>query len=213
LEIPKQYAEIKGKTVIRRAIEPFLFFSDIDEIIVSARREDFEIAERGLCGIEKLRFVQGGATRMESVANALFSIPCDHERTVIVHDAARPYPSPGLVARIFSSLDDEIDGVIPVVPVHDALKVLSAESAAVLNTVRREGLAAAQTPQIFWLERLKGFYSQVLDRYVEADLADIQDDSQVVEMCGGTVYYVAGESANIKITLESDFLMIEKMID
>lgn len=212
VEPPKQFAEIKGKTVIRRAIEPFLLFEEIDEIIVSVRREYFQIAVRGLGGIEKIRFVSGGATRVESVANALFTIPCDHERVVIVHDAARPCLSPSLVKRVITALKNEIDGVIPTVPIHDALKILSPETSNILSTVRRETIAAAQTPQIFWLERLKGFYSQVLKRYEKEELALIQDDSQVVEMCGGIVYHVAGESANIKITLESDFLAVEKAI-
>ena len=99
------------------------------------------------------------ATRAESVAAALAEVP-DEALVVLVHDAARPLVDDTLVERLLGPLGEGFDGAVPVLPVADTLKRV--RDGVVVETVAREGLVAAQTPQAFLAPTLRRAFSQEL---------------------------------------------------
>jgi 2-C-methyl-D-erythritol 4-phosphate cytidylyltransferase len=146
--------------------------------------------------------VPGGARRRDSVAAGLAALP-DEADLVLVHDAARPLATAGLVARVLDRLfDGDVDGVVPVVPVRDTIKRVAGDR--VSATVDRDGLAAVQTPQAFVVASLREAHA--------ADDADALDDAVLIERSGGTIAVVPGEEANLKVTYPGDLRIAEALL-
>ena len=143
----------------------------------------------------------GGATRAESVAVALAEVH-DEALVVLVHDAARPLVEDALVERLLGPLGEGFDGAVPVLPIADTLKRI--RGGAVVETVAREGLAAAQTPQ--------AFLAPALRRAFEGDLAGATDCASLVERAGGRVAAVEGDVRLLKITTPADLALVESWL-
>ena len=137
--------------------------------------------------------VAGGATRSASVRAGLAAVPDDAE-VIIVHDAARPVPVPGLWDRVRSAIASGADAAVPAVAVTDTLRQLGG------GTVDRSDLVAVQTPQAFRAEIL---------RAAHAGAPEGTDDASLVEAVGGRVVVVDGDPANIKITTPIDLSVAE----
>lgn len=136
----------------------------------------------------------GGARRRDSVRNALAALPAwiGH---VLVHDAARPFPSAALVRRICVELGQGARAVIPAITVSDTIKQV--ENGRVLATPARDSLMAVQTPQ--------GFDARLLAMAHDAAIgAEVTDDATLMEMAGHCVKVVDGERGNVKITNPED---------
>lgn len=145
--------------------------------------------------------IPGGPRRRDSVAAGLAEVPFDVD-FVLVHDAARPLASPALVRRVIDRLRlEDVDAVVPVVPVPDTLKLTLGEN--VVRTVDRAHLVRAQTPQ--------GFRGEVLRRAHEVDTADATDDASMVEGLGGSVATVPGERENLKVTYPEDLDLVRSL--
>ncbi len=143
--------------------------------------------------------VPGGRRRRDSVAAGLRALPADATH-VLIHDAARPLATASLGRAVVARLTvGNVDGVVPGIPVRDTLKHVDGERVAA--TVDRAGLIAVQTPQGFVLSALRAAHA--------ADDADATDDAQLVERNGGSVVYVTGEHANLKITYPEDLAVAE----
>ena len=203
-DMPKQFIELGGKAILQMTIERFLeACPDVSVIIVLPEAHipywRNYCLERSFTCPQIL--VKGGMTRFHSVRNALDRIP--DGAIVGVHDGVRPLITPALVSRLYS-LAGEQDGVVPVTPCIETLKVLS-EKDGVLETVPgasadRSVLFGAQTPQVFRSEVLKDAYRQAYD-------TSFTDDASVVEKNGKSLSYVIGERLNIKITTQEDLLL------
>jgi 2-C-methyl-D-erythritol 4-phosphate cytidylyltransferase/2-C-methyl-D-erythritol 2,4-cyclodiphosphate synthase len=140
--------------------------------------------------------VPGGETRHDSVAAALRTLPDDMTGIILVHDAARPFASGELFDEVAMALG-EADAVIPVVPVSDTVKQVA--EGAVAQTVPREALHLAQTPQGFRVEVLRHAHERA------AGVGrDFTDDAALVEWAGYKVRVVQGEEGNFKITTAED---------
>ncbi len=139
--------------------------------------------------------VTGGDTRADSVRAGLAH--CDGATIVVVHDAARPFASPGLFDAVVQAVESGADAAIPGLPVIDTVKRVapSSDGPVVVATVARDELVTVQTPQ--------AFRRDILDR-AHASGADATDDAALVEAVGGRVVVVPGESANVKITDPAD---------
>ena len=201
---PKQFLELGGKAVLQRTIEVFLE-AQPDITVVTVLPEQFIGYWKDYCYARNFVcpqiLVKGGMTRFHSVRNALERIP--DGAVVGVHDGVRPLITPALVSRLYSMADGQ-DGVIPVTPCVETLKVLS-EKDGVLEPVPgasadRSVLFGAQTPQVFRSEILKDAYRQAYD-------TSFTDDASVVERNGKSLSYVIGERLNIKITTQEDLLL------
>jgi 2-C-methyl-D-erythritol 4-phosphate cytidylyltransferase len=148
--------------------------------------------------------VAGGASRSESVRNALRAAP--EATVVVVHDAARPLLVPGLVRRCLDALVAGVDGAIAAAPVTDTVKEVD-EDGLVTRTLDRGCLWAIQTPQVFRADVLR----RALDASVET-LAAATDDASLVEAVDGRVVVVEAPPENIKVTSPRDLKLAEALL-
>ena len=174
----------------------------IDSIVVAAPPNWEEpvilLAEELGCG-KVAEAVTGGATRAGSVAAAVAVVPED-AAVVLVHDAARPILPEEVIERVLTALNEGWDGAIPVIPVADTVKRV--ESDRVVETVEREGLAVAQTPQAFVAPVLRGALSD----------DEATDCSALVEARGGRIKAVPGDPRLIKVTEPADLDAVEHLL-
>ena len=151
-----------------------------------------------------LVFVEGGATRSESVRNALAAAGPDAE-AVLVHDAARPMVTPDLFTRTLAALADA-DAAIAAARVTDTIKEAGADG-IVVRTHDRSRLWAIQTPQAFRAEVLRKALAAGEDV-----LAQATDDAWLVERAGGTVRVVESPAANFKVTTPHDLALADSLL-
>ena len=156
---PKQkkiYAELEGRAVWLRALEPFLTHGEVEQIIVAIAAEDREMFDRRYhdkVAFLNLEVIEGGAERSDTIALALQKVrpTCQF---VAIHDAARPCLTEAMVTAVFAA-GREHGGALLAIPVSDTIK-RTGDDAFTTETVPRENLYLAQTPQVFrrdWLER------------------------------------------------------------
>jgi 2-C-methyl-D-erythritol 4-phosphate cytidylyltransferase len=143
--------------------------------------------------------IAGGASRSASVRNALDAAP--EATVVVVHDAARPLVTAGLVRECIEALAG-VDGAIAASPVSDTVHVASSER-LIRETPDRRTLWAAQTPQVFRADVLRGALEG-------GDSAT--DEAALVASAGGTVRLVEGPSDNIKVTTPTDLRLAEALL-
>jgi 2-C-methyl-D-erythritol 4-phosphate cytidylyltransferase/2-C-methyl-D-erythritol 2,4-cyclodiphosphate synthase len=144
-------------------------------------------------------FAPGGQERRHSVENALKLLPEDAD-LVLVHDAARPFPSAALIRGVIGAAREK-GAAVPALPVSDTLR-RQEEGRTV--TLPREGIFLAQTPQ--------GFRRDVLLQAYALHPDSLTDDAGLVELMGRPVALTPGEARNFKITREEDFLMAEGLL-
>jgi 2-C-methyl-D-erythritol 4-phosphate cytidylyltransferase / 2-C-methyl-D-erythritol 2,4-cyclodiphosphate synthase len=205
-ELPKQYALLNGKTVLRRTIEALLSHQAVSEVQVVIGESDSALYEDAVRGLPKLLPpVVGGLTRQQSVRNGLEALARREPTVVLVHDAARPFVPPETIGRVIDACD-EMHGAIPTMPIHETVKRIDA--GAVLGTVPRETLGTAQTPQGFPFARLLAAHRAAAD----AGKNELTDDEAVAALAGLAVRAVAGDRQNIKITNPADFEQAERML-
>ncbi len=148
-----------------------------------------------------VRMVLGGDERQRSVRNGLELVDT---HMVVVHDAARPFATPGLVHEVVDALKGA-HGAAPAVPVADTLKEV--RDGRVIRTVERSSLYTIQTPQAFLTDALKKVHDKArVDGFVATD------DAQLVERYGGVVRIVEGARDNIKLTYPEDWRVAEAMV-
>jgi 2-C-methyl-D-erythritol 4-phosphate cytidylyltransferase len=169
-------------------------------IVVVVPGPHVEMAREMARPFEAAEVVEGGASRQESVANGLRAVSADH---VIVHDAARPFLSVGLLKRVIDGLVG-FDGAIAAEPVEETLKQVDGDR--VTATIDRTTVWRAQTPQVFRTPLLKRAHELARTTGLAAT-----DDAQLVENAGGTIGVVRGDRRNIKVTFEDDFVLAESI--
>jgi 2-C-methyl-D-erythritol 4-phosphate cytidylyltransferase len=199
---PKQkkiYAELEGRAVWLRAVEPFVNREDVVQLILAIAPEDRELFERRFrasVAFMNINVIEGGAERHDTIAKALEIV--DPETTfVAVHDAARPCVTPELIDAVFDAAREH-GAALPGLPVSDTMKRVHPDG-TVGETVPRAGIYTVQTPQVFRREILIRAYAN-RSRVGGA----ITDDAQLVEALGQTCRVVDGSPYNIKITTQPD---------
>lgn len=198
----KMLLDIMGQTVIERSVEAFLDIPEIQEIIVTVKEEDLD---QFVDLFEDLRvsFVIGGATRQQSVKNAVDMI--DEADLLIIHDGARPFIRREDILKTIRAA--KMYGAAAVgVPVKDTIKVVD-NDCCVTDTPDRSTLFAVQTPQIFDFD----LYKKALKK-AEQSQTDFTDDCQIIEFSGGKVKMVEGDYSNIKITTPDDIAVAENIL-
>ena len=195
-ETPKQYLTLLGQPVIRHAALALIEAG----AIVQPVGEAAAIAA-ALEGLPFLPPVPGGVTRQDSVRLGLEALRPLGPEVVLVHDAARPVIPPGTVPALLAALNTAA-GAIPASPVADTLKRV--RGGTIVETVPREGLFRAQTPQAFRF--------QVLFAAHRAGVAGATDDASLLEALGETVAIVPGHESNIKLTWPEDLARLEAIM-
>lgn len=198
----KLLLELCGKTVLERSVQKFLDISDIDEVIVVAREMDIETFAN-LLDDDRVSFAIGGATRQESVSNAVETI--DDAELVIIHDGARPLVETQAIENTIRCAKDYNAASVGV-PVKDTIKVVDSDN-FVVDTPNRSTLFAVQTPQAFDFE----LYKKAMEKAKE-DGKDFTDDCQLIEYYGAKVKMVEGDYTNIKITTPDDIITATQIL-
>lgn len=147
--------------------------------------------------------VPGGETRAESVRAGLAEVP-DDAAVVLVHDAARPLLPAEVVERVVAAVAEGYDGAVPCLPVADTVK--RAADGVVVETLARDELLAAQTPQAFRASVLRGAFANT-DVFLATDCASL------VEAAGGRVKVVAGDERLQKVTTRADLERVSGWLD
>lgn len=171
-------------------------------LTVSAEMEDFVKELFKSVDWEVPQIVRGGATRFESVKNALDTINCSHEDIILIHDGARPLVTEALIKRVVKALDGST-AAIPSVKVTDSLREISSDGRS--HPVERARFYAVQTPQGFHADTIKTAYKQPFSPM-------FTDDASVVEENGVRVTMVEGEYTNLKITSPTDLAVAEALL-
>ena len=200
-ETPKQFLRLAGKPVIRHAAEALL-----PHVMALQPVGDAGPIGAALAGLTILPAVAGGATRQASVAAGLQALAALAPDIVLVHDAARPFLPPGTIPALLEALRTH-DGAIPAAPVADTLKKVSA--GRIEQTVARDGLYRAQTPQAFRFDVLRALHARAAR--TEAGGA-MTDDAALLEAAGYPVAIVPGSDDNIKLTYAEDHVRLERAL-
>jgi 2-C-methyl-D-erythritol 4-phosphate cytidylyltransferase/2-C-methyl-D-erythritol 2,4-cyclodiphosphate synthase len=203
-DVPKQFLEIGGRSLLERSIERFATHPAIAEVVVALPAAFVEpVAQRmRALGWLHVRCVEGGARRQDSVANAVKHARADAS-IIAIHDAARPFVSAGLIDRTIAAAVEH-GAAIAALPVRDTVKQAGGARAdpsrPIAATLPREDIFLAQTPQAFRREVLDG----ALEVGREFGL-DASDEAMLAERGGWPVHLVPGEADNMKITTPEDF--------
>ena len=146
--------------------------------------------------------IPGGVRRRDSVAAGLAALASGAD-WVLVHDAARPLATEALARRVIERLlRDDVDAVVPVVPVRDTIKRIDGDT--VVETVERASLVVVQTPQ--------GFRMAALQAAQRSGDDDASDEALLIEREGGRVVTVPGDPANLKVTYPGDLSVVEALL-
>lgn len=198
----KTFAKIDGRAVFLRSIEAFIHRDDVCQTILAVAPEDMEEAKTRYganLGFMGVQLVEGGARRCDTITLAMKALREDAE-FVAVHDAARPCVTADMIDRVFAEAV-KTGAAVLAAPLTGTIKRVSAVK-IIEETVPREGLFEAQTPQVFRRDVLAKAYDSLGD-----DGATATDDAQLVERTGHAVAVVASDATNLKITTRGDLTL------
>jgi 2-C-methyl-D-erythritol 4-phosphate cytidylyltransferase len=201
----KPFAPLDGKPVWMHAAERFTSRKDVVQSLVVVAPEDREhFTEKfgGNAALLGIEIVEGGAERYDSVAKALALVNAEVD-FVAVHDAARPCLVPEWIDAVFAAAV-KTGAAILAAPVTGTLK-RGAGDQTIAETVARENLWEAQTPQVFRRQLL-------IDAYARRGKDPATDDAQLVERLGQKVTIVPGSPMNIKITTKEDLRIASALL-
>lgn len=206
---PKQYRLLAGKAVLLRTVEAFLTHPAVDAVRVVIHRDDHDLYGEALGPLgahpKLLPPVNGGAERQESVRLGLESLEDGRPAFVLIHDAARPFIDGTTISRVIDATK-AAGGAIAALPVFDTLKRAGdAAHPTIDETVPRDRLWRAQTPQGF-------AFAAILAAHRAAAGLIYTDDAAVAEAAGLRVLLTPGSPDNMKITQAEDFGMAEILL-
>ena len=202
---PKAFARLGGRPLLAESLERLEESDWIDAIVIAAPpdwEEPSILVAEEIAATKVSSAVTGGESRSESVRLALEEVP-DDAAVVLVHDAARPLLPEAVIERVLAPLSEGWDGVVPVVPLADTVKRV--EGDRVVETVPRDDLVAAQTPQAFLADALR--------RAVSGDVSAATDCASLVESQGGRIKVVEGDRRLLKVTDADDLALVESWLE
>ncbi len=206
--MPKQYRDVAGAPVLRHTVRAFLDHPAIDGVCVVIHEDDRALYDAAVAGLDILPPAHGGATRQQSVALGLESLVPLAPRAVLIQDGARPLTDADTISRVLETLGPHA-GAIAAQPASDTIKRAASDTdgplALIAETVPRETLWRAQTPQGF-------LFAPILEAHRQAAGRELTDDAAVGEAAGLDVALVQGSDRNIKITSPDDFQLAERLM-
>lgn len=207
-DVPKQYLNLAGKTVIEHSIERIASVPDIVGIVVVLAPGDTLFQSLCSASLDEARITHaiGGIDRASSVLNGLQSLSGSalEEDWVLVHDSVRPCVRMNDINSLIRSVSDDSVGGLLGYPVTDTLKYVE-QGDRVSSTIDRSGLWAALTPQLFRYGRLR--YAME-----SGDKEGFTDESSALEMLGYQPMVVMGGSDNLKITHKGDLALANEIL-
>jgi 2-C-methyl-D-erythritol 4-phosphate cytidylyltransferase / 2-C-methyl-D-erythritol 2,4-cyclodiphosphate synthase len=199
---PKQYLDLAGRPVLRRAVEAFTQHPRIEgvQLVIGAGQE--ALAATALAGLRLLAPIAGGATRQASVRAGLDALAGHAPSHVLIHDGARPCVTRAVIDRVIDGLEAG-EAVIPTVGAPDTLRRVTA--GVMGEDVDRTAVHRVQTPQAFGYTLIRAAHALAAGRA-------FTDDAGVAAAAGAVVRCVEGDALNIKITHAEDLAMAERVV-
>ncbi len=188
----KLLEKINDKTVIEETVSKFLVFDEINEIIVPTNIDIIENLKKIFIS-NKIKIIQGGSSRQESVYKALQLVSNDY---VLIHDGARPLIEKNIIYEILKQLPQK-KAISVMVKTTDTIKEID-KSGKIVRTIDRSKLYNTQTPQAFETALIKKAHESLRNQI------SYTDDSSMLEELGYTVHMIEGDYKNIKITTKND---------
>lgn len=196
----KQFKLLSGRPLFFHTLKLFLQSDYIDEIIVAVPSANVDSNHRDVLSMsagKPVKVVAGGTRRQDSVKNGI-DVSDSDSTLVCVHDAARPFVTEDLIQRSISACEFA-DGAVVGIPSKDTVKF--SENGLVKETLDREKIWLAQTPQCFHKNKLlQALY------YAETENLTGTDESALMEAMGFSIKLVEGDSNNFKITTKDDWI-------
>lgn len=206
--VPKQFLTLAGIPILVHTLRAFQSSPLIDEILLVVPEK--EIPEIRRDWVERYRLTKirtvlgGGPERQDSVRNALAHLGGEDD-PILIHDGVRPFVTAALIARVVAGAR-AFGAVTAAIPIADTVKAVDAEG-GVVQTVSREGLRLAQTPQAFRRELILAAYARA-----GADGYRGTDDASLAERAGIPVRVIPGDADNIKVTTPEDLVRGEAIL-
>jgi len=204
--IPKQYRPIGGQSALRRSLSLFTADDGPSQLQVVIHPDDRDLYEEAVRGFDLPPPVAGGETRQASVLAGLSALEPGRPSLVLVHDAARPFATPALIARAIEAARAS-GAAIPAIRIADTIKTVSADG-RIIGTADRDALRIVQTPQAFAFAPLIAAHRKAQ----AAARCDFTDDAALMEWAGHAVSTFEGEAGNVKLTTPEDFMRAEAML-
>lgn len=199
---PKAFLRLGGRSLLRRSVAAFAAHPRIARVVVVVSDADEARADLG-ADAAGVMLVRGGAERQDSVRLGLqASGDADY---VLVHDAARPLVSRRIIDDVLEAAE-RAGAAVPALPVAETVKRLGPDG-AIVETVPREDLRLAQTPQAFRADLLRAAHEAAIRDGMRGT-----DDASLVERIGARVMVVPGSPRNIKITTPEDLVVAEALL-
>ena len=203
----KQFRWVAGKPMLLHSVQRLQSRREVGLVVVVLPRDYVADPPPWLlqCDTDRLLLAHGGRERAESVWNGLGDVP-DDARVVLIHDAARPLATEAMIGRVIGAARAGT-GAIAALPVTDTLKRVGADG-RVIETVDRDGLWRAQTPQGFPRDMILAAH-----RAARRDGVSATDDAALCERLGFPVVVVRGSEKALKVTSEADFARADALAD
>ncbi|MEA1871496.1 MAG: 2-C-methyl-D-erythritol 4-phosphate cytidylyltransferase [Candidatus Bipolaricaulota bacterium] len=194
----KIYLEVKGEPLLAYTLRAFSESTLIDEIVLVVAAGEEARATPLLADLQtQVHIVRGGRKRQDS---SRAGVSAAKGRIVLIHDAARPFPSQELIARVITGV--KVRGAcVPVLTTVDTLRYRNAEGFLLPQWVERRGLLQMQTPQ--------GFRREIVQQALAVSGPWFTDDAGAVLGTGAKVWTVTGERDNFKVTTKEDLALAE----
>lgn len=205
---PKQFVQIAGLPMVGWSIKTFAGIDVVTNLVVVTELEWIERMCDLVARVAPLMVsavVEGGASRQESVRNGLASVP-QHCDGVFVHDGARPLVRADDVRAAMRVVSEGCAAVLAA-PVVDTIKRVDPATYGVLETLERQGLWAAQTPQFATAADMARAHERARRDGIEAT-----DDAALLERAGVSVRVVETSSENFKVTHPHDVARAEALL-
>jgi 2-C-methyl-D-erythritol 4-phosphate cytidylyltransferase/2-C-methyl-D-erythritol 2,4-cyclodiphosphate synthase len=201
---PKAFVSVTGRSLLEHALGNVLAAKGVAQVVLACPQSHLEQTKQLVAGLNAsvvVDVVVGGQTRQQSIANALAKVS-DHP-VVLVHDSARAFASSQLFENVAAAVTQHQCGILPVLPVVDTIKRVDGH--LVQETIDRDQLRIAQTPQGFPTAALKAAYA--------TPDAEHTDDASLFQWHGGKVICVAGEPNAFKVTTAPDLLAAQQLLE
>ena len=208
LDMPKQFAVVKGKPIMAYTLSVFQNSPLVDSIYLVSHKEYFEQSKSIIeqYNITKVRdIIEGGQTRQESVFNALKQMDAKDDDIILIHDCARPLVDEQIIKDNIEQckLHEAVETAVKAV---DTTIEVSEEQFE--NSLNRDKLYQVQTPQTFKYKLIK----EAHENAIKNKLANITDDAQLVAKLGHKVFIVNGKKTNLKVTTDEDLKILEALL-
>jgi 2-C-methyl-D-erythritol 4-phosphate cytidylyltransferase/2-C-methyl-D-erythritol 2,4-cyclodiphosphate synthase len=193
---PKQLLDIGGGSMLSHSLRAFLEHPRVDEVVLVKPAGPLTLGLGGAGSTQKLRTVDGGARRQDSVANGFDAVDARSD-VILIHDAARPFVSADLISR---TIDAAAEHGAAIVALQSRDTVKRVDAGVIVDTIPRETIYLAQTPQ--------GFRRDVLAAAVKLGREGVEatDEAGLAERAGFMVHVVDGDPGNVKITTAEDLI-------